>query len=154
MKERNHLCVLVSGTVVSYMTMNVKLWISRKELKAFTRALNRCLEMESAIPWCYCMDDLYHMHCLYWLYGSVSHCDDAALCWVCICGCMLHTTSFCLLFISPWGALLTAQAAEAGLAEAVTLRLDSQFTYSSDPRLCEAEHTQWSKKHGMRSSSN
>lgn len=141
MKEKNHLRVLVSGTVVSYMLMNVKLWISMKELQAFTRALNCCLETESAIPWCYCMDDLCHAHCLYWLYGRLSHGDDSALCRVCVCGCLLHTPSFCLLFISPWGALLAAQAAEAGLAEAVTLRLDSQFTYSPSPRLCEAEHT-------------
>ena len=89
-KKKNHPCVLVSGTVVSYMFMNVKLWLSRKELQAFTRALNRCLEIESAIPWCYCMDDLCHSHCLYWLYGRVSHGDNSALCRVCVCGCMLH----------------------------------------------------------------
>lgn len=97
-KKKNHLCVLVSGMVVSYMTMNVKLWISRKELQAFMRALNRCWDMESAVPWCYCMDDLCHTHSLKRLYGSISHCYDSALCRVFVCGCMMHTPSFYLSF--------------------------------------------------------
>lgn len=118
----------------------MQLWISREYLQASMRALNCCLEMESAIPWCYCMEDLWtnaqHVLTVCQCKSPWQFCSWSGIClWLYVVhpqflfalyftrGCSPHCPGF-------WGCV-----------DRVTLRLDPQLTCSSDLHLCEAEHT-------------
>jgi hypothetical protein len=116
----------------------VKLWISREELQAATSALNQDLESETAMLWCYCMDNqwTHSQHVL--AVCQCRSCDSPAPCHIFACGCMLYIPSVC--FSCPHG-ILSSLPSQRGLAKGMNLQLAPPLTCNSYSYLCDSEHT-------------